>query len=456
MDDDVRSLRSRLHKKTGLPAWQGVRLKCRLDLRDSYPVSAIDQTVQVMESGGVPGGAGAKRARNPLDSSDDEDSLETRGSPSSASPAASEAADDEGEEGARLVETASSDESEGEGEAEGEGPKYSPETREVLGEHKRRKSKLVALDDVKAKADDFIYAAIGRGISSIVEDEGANYNCLVLGESGVGKTTIVEELLYKPLKDLGVLTGEFVVKGPIELQKGKLKAALEEAEGGILFIDEAYGLGSSGATTTQLVGLLQSSGGNVMVVAAGYKGKMMEWLGTNEGLAARFPTLFDIPPPTADDLASIGVGYVQEQGFAELGEDALSALREAAVYIKSIPSEAKVPRNANAILSVVGKNTGAVMHFDAEMGRRGGGRVPDQGKVLTKEHIEAGLASFKARVSAMAGSSGSSGAAGSSGVTSSAPHDVMHQACGPAATRTCTALCPPNLAASHLEGHRAP
>jgi hypothetical protein len=165
-----------------------------------------------------------------------------------------------------------------------------------------------------------------------------------------------------------------------------------------------------------------------MVVAAGYQGKMKEWLGTNEGLAARFLTLFDIPPPTADDLASIGVGYVQKQGFAELGEDALSALREAAVYIKSIPSEAKVPRNANAILSVVGKNTGAVMQFDAEMGRRGGGRVPDQGKVLTKAHIEAGLASFKARVSAMAGSSGSSSAAGSSGVMSSVSPDVMHQA----------------------------
>ena len=218
------------------------------------------------------------------------------------------------------------------------------------------------------------------------------------------------------------------MKGPSELQKGKLKAALEEAEGGILFIDEAYGLGSSAATTTQLVGLLQSSGGNVMVVAAGYQGKMKEWLGTNEGLAARFLTLFDIPPPTADDLASIGVGYVQKQGFAELGEDALSALREAAVYIKSLPSEAKVPRNANAILSVVGKNTGAVMQFDAEMGRRGGGRVPDQGKVLTKAHIEAGLASFKARVSAMAGSSGSSSAAGSSGVMSSVSPDVMHQA----------------------------
>ena len=44
------------------------------------------------------------------------------------------------------------------------------------------------------------------------------------------------------------------------------------------------------------------------------------------------------------------------------------------------------------------------------------------------------------------------GAAGSSGVTSSAPPDDVHQARGPAATRTSTALCPPNLAASHLRG----
>ena len=61
VDDDVRSLRSSIHKKIGLPAWQGVRLKGRLDLRDSHPVSAIDRTVQVMEAGGVPGGTGSKR-----------------------------------------------------------------------------------------------------------------------------------------------------------------------------------------------------------------------------------------------------------------------------------------------------------------------------------------------------------------------------------------------------------
>ena len=242
-----------------------------------------------------------------------------------------------------------------------------------------------------------------------------------MGDSGFGKTTIVKELLYKPLKDLGVLTGEFVVRSPRQLQaKGALEAALKEAYDGMLFIDEAYGLGSSNATTTQLVGRLPPSGGDVMVVAAGYQGKMKGWLNTNQGLAGRFPTLIDIPSPTADELKSIGVGVVQEQGFAELGVEELDVLREAAKHIKSLPSsEAKGPRNANAIRRVVGTE-GAMKHFYAEMGRRGGGRVSDNDKVLTNAHIEAGLASFKEYVaSVMAGSSGggSSGAAGSSSAT---------------------------------------
>ena len=310
-------------------------------------------------------------------------------------------------------------------EGEGEGPKYSAATRKVLHEHEQRKSKLVGLAEAKKTADNFIFAAIGRsndsGIVNILEDTVSNYNCIVVGESGVGKTTIIKELLYKPLKDLGVLTGKFVKITPRQLQaKDAPEAALEDADGGMLFIDEAYGLGSSNATTTQLVGRLPPSGGDVMVVAAGYQGKMMGWLNTNEGLPARFPTLIDIPSPTADELKSIGVNYVKDQGFAELGEEELDVLREAAEYIKSLSSsEAKGPRNANAIRHVVGTE-GAVMHFDAEMGRRGDRGVFDKDKVLVKAHIEAGLASVKAYVaSATAGSSGggSSGAAGSSGAT---------------------------------------
>jgi len=354
---------------------------------------------------------------------------------SAAAPAAAAVVEDGSEDEDETNESEKDDESGEENEAEsgeedeGEGdrPKYSAGTRDVLAKHKQRKSKLVGLVDAKKTADNFIFAAIGRSNDSeivpIYDDNVTNYNCLVLGESGVGKSTIVEKLLYMPLNDLGVLTGDFVVKSPSELQgKGALEKALEEAWGGMLFIDEAYGLGSSVATTTQLVRLLPPSGGNVMVVAAGYQDKMNGWLKTNQGLTGRFSTHINIPSPTADELKSIGVGIVQEQGFAELGVEALDMLGEAAESIKSLPSsEAKGqgPRNANAIRCVVGTG-GAVMHFYAEMGRRGDGVVSDKDKVLTKAHIEAGLASLKEYVTSVtAGSSGggSSGVAGSSGAT---------------------------------------
>ena len=56
-DGDVRSLRSKVSEELGLPASQGLRLKCgHRDLRDSDPISAVDATVQAMLRGGLAGG----------------------------------------------------------------------------------------------------------------------------------------------------------------------------------------------------------------------------------------------------------------------------------------------------------------------------------------------------------------------------------------------------------------
>ena len=109
-DEDVGWLHSKISKELGLPASQGLRLKCGTrDLRDEALISAIDATVHAMPGGGLAGGASAKRARttsteesiddapdvSPVHEclSDDEYSLNERGNPSSASPAASEAAE---------------------------------------------------------------------------------------------------------------------------------------------------------------------------------------------------------------------------------------------------------------------------------------------------------------------------------------------------------------------------
>ena len=59
VDDDVRSLRCMLSEKFGLPASQGLRLKCGTrDLRDGDAVSTIGgATVRVQPGGGLAGGA---------------------------------------------------------------------------------------------------------------------------------------------------------------------------------------------------------------------------------------------------------------------------------------------------------------------------------------------------------------------------------------------------------------
>ena len=61
-EEDVRSLRCLLSKELGLPASQGLRLKCgSRDLRDGDRISAIGGTVHAMPHGGLAGGAGSKR-----------------------------------------------------------------------------------------------------------------------------------------------------------------------------------------------------------------------------------------------------------------------------------------------------------------------------------------------------------------------------------------------------------
>jgi hypothetical protein len=70
---------------------------------------------------------------------------------------------------------------------------------------------------------------------------------------------------------------------------------MKAARGGVLFIDEAYGLGKGGAFTDeavdQLVGMLtlpEYIGGKTVVILAGYNDEMHSMLAHNVGLKSRF------------------------------------------------------------------------------------------------------------------------------------------------------------------------
>ncbi|MDR1800359.1 MAG: AAA family ATPase [Lachnospiraceae bacterium] len=109
----------------------------------------------------------------------------------------------------------------------------------------------------------------------------------------------------------------------------KIIKAFDEASGGILFIDEAYSLtesfdGFGNEAVATIVQEMENRRTDVLVIFAGYKEKMQNFLETNKGLASRIKFHVDFPDYTENELLEIltktaaDYGYDLENGVYEL------------------------------------------------------------------------------------------------------------------------------------------
>ena len=151
-----------------------------------------------------------------------------------------------------------------------------------------------------------------------------------LGNPGTGKTTVAR-LLASVLKDLGLLdSGQLV-----EVSRGdlvgeyigqtapKVRAAVEQALGGVLFIDEAYALSRptlggndfGQEALAELVKLMEDHHGEFVVVAAGYEQPMADFLASNPGLASRFTATLRFTDLTDTQLVSAFRTFARKAGF---------------------------------------------------------------------------------------------------------------------------------------------
>lgn len=163
------------------------------------------------------------------------------------------------------------------------------------------------------------------------------------GNPGTAKTTMAR-LLGKILKAEGVLsTGVFVECGRADLV-GKyvgwtapaVKRKFAEAQGGVLFIDEAYSLvedRNSFATEAinTIIAEMENHRDDVLVIFAGYPDKMEAFLNMNEGLRSRVPYHIDFPDYSINELIEILQVMAEQQGYC------LTA--EAKADVKTILSE---------------------------------------------------------------------------------------------------------------------
>lgn len=199
---------------------------------------------------------------------------------------------------------------------------------------KNQFDKLVGLEVVKQEINqqvNFIKVQQLRDLAGLKNSSSPSRHLVFAGNPGTGKT-IFARIVAGMYKRLGILKTDNVIEvdrgglvaGYIGHTAIKTKEVFESALDGVLFIDEAYALVKKGGSFTDfgqeavdtLLKLMEDNRDRIVVIVAGYKGKMDGFIASNPGLASRFNKRIDFPNYSVEELWLILEMFAKENNYA--------------------------------------------------------------------------------------------------------------------------------------------
>ena len=167
-----------------------------------------------------------------------------------------------------------------------------------------------------------------------------SFHLVFTGNPGTGKTTVAR-LVAQIYKDLGIVSqghltevsAKDLVAGYVGQTAIKTNEVIENALGGVLFIDEAYtlldktGQGFGQEAIDTLLKEMEDKRGDFAVIVAGYDDLMHEFINSNPGLKSRFNKYVFFDDYTSDEMYDI-FGFLCNKGKYVVSDEAKELVKK--------------------------------------------------------------------------------------------------------------------------------
>ena len=214
---------------------------------------------------------------------------------------------------------------------------------------------LIGCESVKTAVEEFVAKSKIDKIKmdrNLLDSTEFNMNMMFYGSPGTAKTTVAR-LVARIMYDKGVIAKPKITEvGASDLVAAyvgqtaiKTSNVFEDAKGGVLFIDEAYALANKAAggynqeAIDTIIKEMENNRSNTLVIFAGYKDKMEEFVKCNPGFKSRISKYVDFPNYSIDELIQIFNKLCKDKGYTLKENDKDKILEQISKYIEKIKDD---------------------------------------------------------------------------------------------------------------------